>query len=43
MHEACDYLAVSNVMMRLAAHKVMMEDPQKVREEFISKLVAIIA
>lgn len=31
IHEACDYLAVANVILRQAAHKMLRGDPTKVR------------
>lgn len=42
MHEACDYLAVSNLILRQAVGKLFRNDPMKVREEVVNRLISIV-
>lgn len=31
VHEACDYLAVANILLRQSVHKMLRGDPTKIR------------
>lgn len=42
IHEACDYLAIANVLLRQASPKIIKGDPLKVRDDLINKLISIV-